>query len=194
MHASGNDVTRSTAPKGGSSDAANASIWGDASVCESAPEFRSEQIPFPPEFAPSLPAGNEELLFHPDMFEPHGEGYWSYVFAIRFSGEGTPAANTKSLTEFLNRYYRGLITKVGESKGKKYDANAISAKLVATRHPNEFFGMVDLYDAFKTGKRLQLKVKVWLEGACLRAAASPRPLDAGIWNQLGSALDCLPCR
>ena len=158
--------------------------------CDKAPAFRHERIVMPPGFAPDMPAGEEHLLFSPDMFEPGADGYFSYVFTMAFT-DPAPAGK-KKLSDLLRTYFRGLVEAVGKTKKKDYDLTQVKARLVPVRD-DYYFGTVDMFDAFTNGQKLQLKLKVWSSGKCLRAAASPQPLDAPVWAELEAALSCLPC-
>lgn len=75
--------------------------------------WKHELIPFPLDFAPSLPhKGVEELRFAPGFFDPKAPGYWSYAFVWRIEGNPTFDANTVAAE--LTTYFRGLIAAVDE--------------------------------------------------------------------------------
>lgn len=69
--------------------------------------FRSETIPFPLDFAPSLAhRGVEHLRFAPSFFDPAAPGYWSYAFVWRLDDPAALAPD--ALAAELTTYFRGL--------------------------------------------------------------------------------------
>src|SRR5262245_14582472 len=75
--------------------------------------WRSELIPFPLEFAPSLPHhGLEEIRFAPGFFDPAAPGYWSYTFVWRL--DTSPPFDDAVVAAELTTYFRGLIAAVDE--------------------------------------------------------------------------------
>lgn len=83
--------------------------WGD------------ELIPFPIEFAPSIPyQGEEHLRFTPGWGEIKSEQFWSYCY-LWWIGEKSDV-NTIALTQHLTNYYNGLVGR-----------NIISRKIDSTK-------------------------------------------------------------
>ena len=152
------------------------------------PAFRYEHIELPPGFAKTLPPGDEELYFSPGMFDPASEGYWSYVFALVWDKPG--AGSVQHYTTLFNTYYRGLINAVGTGK---YDVSQIQAQFRAGPAAGTYVGTVDVFDAFKTGNKLQVKLRLTEGTSCVMVLASPQPPDHPIWQTLSSAATCLPC-
>src|SRR5262245_24762641 len=75
--------------------------------------WRAEQIPFPLEFAPSLPhQGVEEIRFAPGFFDPAAPGYWSYTFVWRLDAAAPFDAGV--VGSELTTYFRGLIAAVDD--------------------------------------------------------------------------------
>ncbi|MGE0869570.1 MAG: hypothetical protein AB7P03_13475 [Kofleriaceae bacterium] len=115
--------------------------------------WRSETIPFPLEFAPTLAhRGVEELRFGPGFFDPAAPGYFSYAFVWRT--DDPAQLDAAALGGELTAYFRGLIDAVDQNK-------RITARdeIVATAQPigpDSFAIDATIYDAFKTGERLQL--------------------------------------
>ncbi|MBZ0233808.1 MAG: hypothetical protein K8M05_15880, partial [Deltaproteobacteria bacterium] len=69
--------------------------------------WRAETIPFPLEFAPSLPyRGVEELRFPKGFFEPEDDWYFSYAFVWYVLAPGP--ADAEALERDLVAYFRGL--------------------------------------------------------------------------------------
>ena len=70
-------------------------------------KWGKEKIPFPIEFAPSIPfKGMEEIRFAPGWGNNKSEDYWSYTFV--WFVEGAPVINQDSLKKYLTQYYTGL--------------------------------------------------------------------------------------
>jgi hypothetical protein len=164
-----------------------------STACAEAPGWRYEPIALPPEFAPSLPAGEEILYFAPGMFDAGSPEYWSYVFAMRFETPGpTEAGAVQSL---LDDYYRGLIAAVARSRSIEIDAGAIESA-VEPGEGETHAATVALPDAFTTGEPItvHLEIHTPASGRCLRAAASASgDRSAPVWTALRRALACVPC-
>jgi hypothetical protein len=162
---------------------------GDA--CASISDWRSEIIELPPEFAPTLPAGREELRFAPGMFKPESPDYFTYAFVIQLAQPSAMAADRAQIDSLLDRYYQGLVAAVAKDRGLTIPIERVDATV--TGQAPAFQATVSMYDAFVTGALLTLHMDVTMTGACLRAAASPQPRTHAVWQQLAQATACLPC-
>src|SRR5689334_7537815 len=70
-------------------------------------QWRSEVIPFPLDFAPTVShRGYEELRFPPGFFDPAATDYWSYAFLWRT--EDAANLDAAALGNELTVYFRGL--------------------------------------------------------------------------------------
>lgn len=164
-----------------------------STACAEAPGWRYEPIALPPEFAPSLPAGEEVLYFAPGMFDTASPEYWSYVFAMRFEAPGPTEAG--AIQSLLDDYYRGLIAAVAQSRSIEIDAGAIKSA-VEPGEGEAHAATVALPDAFTTGEPINVHLEIHTPagGRCLRAAASASgDRSAPVWGALRRALDCVPC-
>ena len=114
--------------------------------------WRSEVIPFPLDFAPSLAhRGVEEIRFAPGFFDPAAAGYWSYTFVWRLD---EPAMlDATAVAGELTTYFRGLIDAVDE-KHEIGDRDSIVAR--ATPEASRFALSAHVIDAFKTKQPLDL--------------------------------------
>lgn len=117
-------------------------------------EWKEEVIPFPLDFAPTLPhRGVEELRFAPGFFTPGTPGYWSYAFTWRTTD---PAAlDGTALAAELVLYFKGLITAVDEEKKQVADKDAIAATATPDG-PGRFAVTAHLFDAFGDGRAVDL--------------------------------------
>ena len=115
--------------------------------------WKSETIPFPLDFAPTIKhTGVEELRFPPGFFKPEAPDYWSYAFIWRT----TDAAmlDAKALGDELTLYFKGLITAVDEKKQQIKDKDAVVA--TATGDGTKFEVKAHAFDAFGTGQPVDL--------------------------------------
>ena len=115
--------------------------------------WRGEVIPFPLDFAPSLPhRGYEDLRFPAGFFDPASGEYWSYTFVWRTDDAAT--LDAAALGGELTTYFRGLIAAVDE-KGKITARDRIVAR--ATAAGDQHFELsAHVFDAFKTAQPIDL--------------------------------------
>jgi len=150
----------------------------------------TERIPLPPGFAPSLPSGDELLLFAPGMFDADAADYWSYAFLIRLD---EPLDGAAELDGFLEAYYDGLIGAVAEGKDGDVGVDPATVEVVAAANGG-YEAEIDLIDAFVTMQPIQLRMTIAVEGErgeLLRIAASPQPADHEVWRALDAAAGSL---
>jgi hypothetical protein len=114
--------------------------------------WRSEVIPFPLDFAPSLAhRGFEEIRFAPGMFDPAAPGYWSYTFVWRTDDDAV--LDEAALASELTVYFGGLIAAV-DDKQRITARDQIVAR--AVRDGARFKLTAHVFDAFKTAQPLDL--------------------------------------
>jgi hypothetical protein len=152
--------------------------------------WRTETIPFPLDFAPSLKhRGFEELRFSPGMFKPEAPDFWSYAFVWWLSDEAPPSREV--LERELEVYFRGLSNAVGKDK-YAFDQSRFKATLRA-----DGTGQIETYDAFKTAKPITLRVRIRSQrcgaNTALLVALSPADPAAAIWRQLDGLLAGFGC-
>ena len=160
-----------------------------AAACQAIVDWRSEIIELPPEFAPSLPAGREELRFAPGMFEADSETYFTYAFVLSFAA-GT-ALDPAALKAILDAYYRGLTRAVAESKKLELPIDEIASRVEPDGQGLR--ATIAMYDAFVTGEALELELRMTVAGTCVTVQASPRPAGDAVWAMLEKAATCLVC-
>jgi hypothetical protein len=159
-------------------------------ACAEAPGWRHERIALPPEFAPTLPAGVEELYFAPGMFEPASDSYFTYVFSLAFAAPQRVDAD--GVRALLDTYYRGLIGAVAKARSLEgIEPSSIRARV--ERSGDGFGATVDIVDAFVTARPVTLHMGLRVQPRCVVAAVSPQPPGAPIWRDLERALACVPC-
>jgi hypothetical protein len=156
--------------------------------------WKSETIPFPLEFAPSIAQrGVEELRFMPRFFEPDAPTFWSYAFVWLL--EDAPAASGPWLERSLVAYFQGLGAAVAGDK-YQFDPARWRATVTATGD-GVFEGAFAGYEPFKTGApidlRLELAVRPCGARTAVLVAASPRPADDPVWPELRRVVATFRC-
>lgn len=151
--------------------------------------WRAETIPFPLDFAPSLPyRGVEEIRFAPGFFKPAQPLYFTYSFV--WVVDGAPAF--ADLSGDLRTYFAGLAKAVSP---KTFDAARHQAAV--TREGDTVGGTVNTVDAFGDGRTLDLRVVgeiVRCKGGRtgLVLSLSPRT-DAETWEMLAAQRRTMRC-
>jgi hypothetical protein len=124
------------------------------------PGWRSETIPFPLDFAPTIAhTGSEELRFPKGFFDPASSEYWSYAFTWRTTDAAELDAG--ALASELTLYFQGLIAAVDEKKQiSEADRKTIVARAEAAAGSEaniaRFKVTAHVFDAFKTGQPIDL--------------------------------------
>lgn len=164
--------------------------------------WRTETIPFPLGFAPSLPySGVEELRFASGMFTAGSEELWTYAFVWWLDGE--VAFDATTLNADLAAYFNGLALAVEQREGFDPKDAAAVAKLAPASSAEagvaRWEGTVDAYDAFVAHARVELNLEV----RAFRCAAqdrtvalftvSPQPKGHAVWTQLAALRDSFRC-
>lgn len=157
--------------------------------------WKQETIPFPLEFAPSLPhRGVEEIRFAPKFFDAAAPTFFSYAFVWWL--EPPIAFDAARLGADLETYFAGLMEAVGKEP-LAGAARATTAR-IAFGPPDTFVGEVRTVDAFTTKRPIALRVV----GAIRRCGdhvavivrASPRPEADPIWADLDASTRTFVCR
>jgi hypothetical protein len=155
--------------------------------------WRKESFTFPIEFAPSIPhEGREDLRFPPGFLDAKSPEFWSYVF-VWWLDDDRPL-DSGTLSSDLDDYFDGLADAVDKDTHKlpkqPRGTSAIVMADLAT-------GQVDTWDAFTTGNRveLHLRMKILTCGAkhAVVFELSPAADDAAIWKQLDALAGEVRC-
>lgn len=162
--------------------------------------WEHETIPFPLEFARSLPfKGVEELRFAPGFYKPSEPGYWSYD--ILWWLLENPELDAPKLASALTAYFRGLSTSVGGTKFR-FDSTQFRTTLTESESVGRrtIRGQVFTFDAFTSGLPIVLNVEAEMR-ACPTAGRyavilqfSPQPTSAPIWTALRSTAAGVVCK
>ena len=161
------------------------------------PEWRTETLPFPLEFAPDLPyRGLEELRFAPGMFTAGSDDFWSYAF-VWWIDRDDPF-DPGSLSEHLESYFRGLTLAVGETRAVDVSGARVGARITATEE-GRFAGTAETFDAFTSHEQVLLNVRGAIRDCPAQGfravlfALSPQPPEHAIWVDLDSILQGFRC-
>ena len=152
--------------------------------------WRTETIPFPLEFAPSLGhQGVEELRFPPGFFEPGDAWFWSYAFVWYLQPPGP--VGEEALARDLTTYFDGLARAVLAEQGGQPPPPAPRVVLHAAS-AGEVAGTLEVFDAFRTKAPIRLHLRGW-DRSCAASGtralvfvASPRARqgDREVWPAL----------
>lgn len=164
-----------------------------ATLLKEPTDWRLETMPLPPGFAPDLKfSGTEEIRFAPGMFEPASATYFTCVLGLIV--HAAPDFSATELKTFLESYYRGLSSSVGERKGLKPDRTQMNATVKSAGTGPEgrvrLTAAVDFFDTFSDGRKITLNVeadvlplpKSGKTGLIL--LVSPSATESPVWTNL----------
>lgn len=142
--------------------------------------WRSEVIPFPLEFAPSIShRGLEDLRFPRGMFDPSSPDYWSYTFT--WHTDDAAELDASALGGELTAYFAGLIAAVDtKERIAAADRERIAVRATPT-DKDRFVITAHVYDAFKTAAAVDL------EGTATRRACGTGALWTFVLARPGTA-------
>jgi hypothetical protein len=148
------------------------------------PGWRTEVIPFPLDFAPTLAHhGVEELRFPPGFMDPASPARWSYVFAWRL--DDAAALTPDALAGELTVYFSGLVHAVDANAREPTKVN-VAPNFAVTAHLEDAFTTKEPIDL--TGRATRL---VCGSGALWVIALSPP--TSGIRPQLDELASAAAC-
>jgi hypothetical protein len=141
---------------GGCAGAAPSPTEGSTGAWTAPAGWKSETIPFPLSFAPSIERrGAVDLRFSPGFMKLGAPDFWSYVVAWRLDDDRP--LDAASVSADLMAYYRGLVSTVNAETHRvpAVDAARFTAHLEA--NPKGLSGEVETYDPFVTGRVVTLR-------------------------------------
>lgn len=185
------------APNGGNSPAnspnANRRSRSEANKILTEPgDWREEQLPIPPGFAPEITwKGSEECRFSPGMYDTKSKEYFTYAVALTL--DGSPEIGPAELKQFLELYFRGLSSSRARRTGSSPDASKMLATVTpAPDSSNKLLAEMVFVDSFTDGR----EVKLLIEADVVRRSAekktyvllliSPSARDSETWKSLRS--------
>ncbi len=157
--------------------------------------WREETIPFPLEFAPSLPyRGVEELRFPKEFFTVGHEDYFSYAFVWLIAAPGPESL--AALERDLVAYFVGLAQAVGGKDDAEIAAFETRVDLSGDL-AGGVNGTVDAFDAFKADAPVRLQMKIWRVPCAMAGRVAlvfvAAPQEGPAWQRaerLGKAFRC----
>lgn len=163
-------------------------------------DWRAETLPFPLEFAPTLPyRGVEHVRFAPSWKNFSAPDGFSYVFVWDIQ---PIARDANGLARDLQVYFAGLMGAVAKDKpalAEKAGGTTAQLALVAERRSAVYRGEVKTWNAFSDGEPLALQVDLSVEGCAdghqhWFAMVSKAPRDAGVWRAMKKIRDDSKCQ
>lgn len=153
--------------------------------------WRTETIPFPLGFAPSLAHhGTEELRFGPKFFDPTSPTYFTYSFA--FVTEDKAPITAEALASELGTYFQGLASAVTHTPS---DAALHSATITLAKD-GLLRGTVHTIDGFGDKRPLTLSIAAKTmkcgDRQIVVSALSPSQ-DAAVLAQVEAVRDAFAC-
>ena len=152
--------------------------------------WRTETIPFPLAFAPSIEIeGLEELRFAPGMFDAEAVDYWTYAFVWWVPLETT--LDAKTMQSDLKIYFDGLVNAVAEARDFDVGDEQATVEIRAAEDAeSRFTGTARTLDAFATREMvtLNMQIDMWQcpqqDRRVVFFALSPQPMQHEVWKTL----------
>lgn len=162
-----------------------------ATILKEPADWRMENIPIPPGFAPDVKlTGTEEIRFAPGMFKTDASDYFTCIIAI--TADGAPELAAADVKDFLEKYYRGLSSGLSQRKGLKVDAAEMRAtvKPAGADAKNRYNAEMVFFDSFSDGRRITLHIEAQViaqpatKKTILLLLVSPSSKDSAEWKTL----------
>lgn len=159
----------------------------------------TEIIPFPLDFAPSIPyIGIEDLRFAPNWSDSTNDNFWTYMF-VWYVLKDKPLS-TDILTKYFNAYYDGLMRIEHRNKTEFSDNPIEKTKSQFTKTAEGFTGTMNVFDGFFTKQRMTLNIKV-KERFCekmnkqiIRCDVSLQAFDHKVWENFNEVRIKVKCK
>lgn len=124
-------------------------------------DWQGEEIPFPIEFAPTIPfKGTEYVRFTPGWGDPDNEEHWSYCFVWWIRPDSRIDANL--LSQYMQEYYNGLVSR--NIISREIPQNLVVptvAQFSKGENPKSFRGTINMLD-YHTNLPIQLNLRVYV--------------------------------
>ena len=153
-------------------------------------KWKSETIPFPIDFAPSIPyQGIEEIRFTPGWGDANSNDYWGYTFL--WFVDGTPQINTGLLNAYLTTYFDGLYHSNNKSSPDStgFTKTTIEKIATATGDQETYSGKISTLN-FLTKKPIIFFTTVHIQNYSVAKSSalffeiSPKPYENPVWQEL----------
>jgi hypothetical protein len=153
-------------------------------------KWKSETIPFPIDFAPSIPyQGIEEIRFTPDWGDAKSNEYWSYTFL--WFVDGTPQVNAGLLSTYLTAYFDGLYHSNNKkiTDGTGFTKVSLEKMATITGDQETYSGKISTLN-FLTQKPIEFFTTIHIQNytnskaSALFFEISPKPYKNSVWQEL----------
>ncbi|NOQ73964.1 MAG: hypothetical protein GQ574_18305 [Crocinitomix sp.] len=159
----------------------------------------TEIIPFPLDFAPSIPyMGIEDLRFAPNWSDSTNDNFWTYMF-VWYVLKDKPVS-TDILTKYFNAYYNGLMRIESRNKSEYKDKPLKKVNSSFTKTASGFNGTMEVFDGFFTKKYMTLNIKI-TETFCeemnrqiIRCDVSRQAFDHAVWENFKEVKVKVKCK
>ncbi len=148
--------------------------------------WRSEHLPFPISFAPSLGyKGIEEVRFAKGWGTPESDEFWTYAF-LWYLDEDPQLSQSKLKTD-INAYFDGLMNVVG-----KDTKDIPKTQTSFTKEDMVYHGEATVYDAFFTKELITLQIDAVSDYCPIKEkytvlfTISPQPREHNVWKTLNA--------
>jgi hypothetical protein len=157
--------------------------------------WKSETIPFPIDFAPSIPYhGIEDLRFTPGWGNANSNDYWTYTFL--WFVDGTPPVNASLLNSYMATYFDGLYHSNNKSSPDStgFTKPNITVAATATGDQETYAGKISTLN-FLTKKKIEFYVTIHVQRhadaneTAIFFEISPKPYNNPVWSELDSIIN-----
>ena len=153
-------------------------------------KWKSETIPFPIDFAPSIPyQGIEEIRFTPGWGDSNSNDYWSYTFL--WFVDGAPQVNAGLLNTYVTSYFDGLYHSNNKSSPDSagFTKTNITATTRASGDQETYSGKISTLN-FLTKKNIEFYTIIHVQRytevneTAIFFEISPKPYGNAVWGDL----------
>jgi hypothetical protein len=153
-------------------------------------KWKSETIPFPIDFAPSIHySGIEELRFTPGWGDAKSNEYWAYTFL--WFVDGSPTVTTDSLNTQLTAYFTGLYRSNVKTPPSGDNFTKVQLQTTSTAGGDEetYSGTISTLN-FLTSKPISFLVTIHVQRypddkqSAIFFEISPKPYNNPVWQEL----------
>ncbi|MFI5157867.1 MAG: hypothetical protein ACHQF4_03330 [Sphingobacteriales bacterium] len=158
-------------------------------------KWKSETIPFPIDFAPTIPyQGIEEIRFTPGWGDVNSNDYWAYTFLWFI--DGSPQVNAGLLNTYLTTYFNGLYHSNNKSSPDNtvFTKTNISITTTTAGDQETYSGKISTLN-FLTKKKIEFYVTAHVQRyadpneTAIFFEISPKPYSNAVWGQLDNIVN-----
>lgn len=153
-------------------------------------KWKSETIPFPIDFAQTIPyQGIEEIRFTPGWGDANSNDYWTYTFLWFI--DGSPQVNAALLNTYLTIYFDGLYHSNNKSSTDStgFTKTNITITTTAAGDQETYSGKISTMN-FLTQKKITIYITIHVQRysdvneTAIFFEISPKPYSDQVWSRL----------